>query len=381
VSSDRTPPLAFVSSVGDPRTEPPAAAGHHFVLAAVLVTEAQAATVRDGAAKLGLADPLARSEGGLRASLVAAAALPFRVYAVVIDKREMHAGTGLAHTSSATGVVSSLVHRKLFEAFPDLHVVSHERARAPFMEAFSQFVAEHHQSTLFDRPRVTFATPEAEPLVALADVVSRALSRAYEDTKHADLMALVRERAVLIDEWPVRYRAASGTGSLTDGDPSDDDLARYGIARAEEFLAKNETHADEGIRAQVVILKKLLYELRFGDPHGYVSSQALRDTLDAVGAPSGEQWLRSNVIAQLRDAGVLVASSPQGYKIPVAVADVSAFVAVTDTVVHPMLNRVARAREAVLLVTGGRVDVLAGDKLGLLRTAVDAIRGETTKPR
>lgn len=86
------------------------------------------------------------------------------------------------------------------------------------------------------------------------------------------------------------------------------------------------------------------------------------------------QWLRSTVIAQLRDAGVLISSSPQGYKVPVAIADVSDFVAVTDTVVHPMLNRIARARDAVLLVTQGRVDVLAGDRLSLLRAAVDAVR-------
>jgi hypothetical protein len=79
------------------------------------------------------------------------------------------------------------------------------------------------------------------------------------------------------------------------------------------------------------------------------------------------------VIAQLRDAGVLIASSPQGYKIPVAISDVSDFVAVTDSIDHPMLNRVARARDAVLLVTKGRVDVLSGEKLSLLRAAVEAI--------
>jgi hypothetical protein len=81
-----------------------------------------------------------------------------------------------------------------------------------------------------------------------------------------------------------------------------------------------------------------------------------------------------------RERGALRAppSSPQGYKVPIAIADVNDFVAVADTVAHPMLNRVARAREAVLLVTRGRVDVLAGDRLSLLRAAVDSIR--STKP-
>lgn len=118
--------------------------------------------------------------------------------------------------------------------------------------------------------------------------------------------------------------------------------------------------------------------MRFGNPHAYIPTQVLQETLEAVGYLRGVQWLRSTVIAQLRDAGVLISSSPQGYKVPIAIADVNDFVAVADTVAHPMLNRVARAREAVLLVTRGRVDVLAGDRLSLLRAAVDSIR--STKP-
>jgi hypothetical protein len=71
---------------------------------------------------------------------------------------------------------------------------------------------------------------------------------------------------------------------------------------------------------------------------------------------------------------VLIASSRHGYKIPIAITDIADFAAITDSVVHPMLNRIARARDAVLLVTEGDVDVLAGEKLGQLRAAVDAIR-------
>lgn len=197
--------------------------------------------------------------------------------------------------------------------------------------------------------------------------------------KGAELLAAIRkDHAILIDEWPVRYRPASGTGSLVAGDPADEELARYSIARAEQFLDEHEGKVDEVARAQVVILKNLLYEVRFGNPHAYIPTQVLQETLEAVGYLRGVQWLRSTVIAQLRDAGVLISSSPQGYKVPIAIADVNDFVAVADTVAHPMLNRVARAREAVLLVTRGRVDVLAGDRLSLLRAAVDSIR--STKP-
>lgn len=374
VTTDRKPPLTFVACHGEPHLDATLPfSGNHFILAAALVDEAAAADVRAAVSTL----PRGKSPDSVQSSLAALATQPYRYYAVVVDKRVMRPGSGLAYEGSFYKFLSALLSRKLFDAFPDLHVVADTFARETFMGDFARYLVENHRATLFDRPRVSFASAAEEPLVGLADLVAKALAITYEaeaDAEAATLLPMLREHAVLIDEWPVRYRTASGTGSLLAGDPSDDDLARYGIARAEDFLADHEDRIDEGSRAQVVILKKLLYEARFGDPRAYVPSQALRDTLDAVGAPSGEQWLRSNVIAHLRDAGVLVSSSPQGYKIPIAIADVSDFVAVTDTVVHPMLNRVARAREAVLLVTGGRVDVLAGERLELLRAAVDAIR-------
>lgn len=385
VLTARRSPLAFVSTYGAAHLDATLPfGGPYFVLAAVLIEANKADPLRRALEPHLAALPAAIESDELSRAIHLVSKLPFNLYAIVVDKREIRPGASITYDGAATKLLSGLLYRKLFDALPDLHVTARSEGTASFMEDFSRFLAENHRATLFDRPRVDFGAPASEPLLLLADTIARVLSRLYADGKTrgraADLFSVLRDRAVLVDEWPVRHRLATGTGAVVAGDPADDDLARYGLERAEEFLAANETRIDEEARAQVVILKKLLYEARFGDPHAYMSSQALRETLDAVGFPSGEQWLRSNVIARLRDAGVLVASSPQGYKIPVAIADIAAFVAVTDTVVHPMLNRVARAREAVLRVTKGRVDVLAGDDLDLLRHAVDAI-GNDARPR
>jgi hypothetical protein len=395
VTSERRPPLAFVDEYGQANLdadEPDV--GPHFILTAVLVDEAEAGAVRAAVEEVRArhfqtgelrSKRLAKNPARFRQVLEELAPLPFKFYAVVVDKREIHADSALAFKDSFYEFLSGLLYRKLFDAFPNLHVTADEFGREDFMEDFARYLVANHRDTLFDRPRVTFAASKNEPLVQLADVVCGALARTYDSTKTtertSELLGLIRaDHALLIDEWPVRYRAASGTGSIVAGDPADDDLARYSIARAERFIEEHEGRIEEGTRAQLVTLKKLLYELRFGDPRTYIPTQVLRETLEAVGESHSDQWLRSTVIAQLRDAGVLIASSPQGYKIPVAMGDVRDFVAVTDTVVHPMLNRVARAREAVLLITRGRVDVLAGDRFSQLRAAVDAIRSTDRKP-
>jgi hypothetical protein len=249
------------------------------------------------------------------------------------------------------------------------------------MESFARYLLEKHCETLFDRPRVTFANSRDEPLVQLADVICGALARTYDATKtdlrSAELLQLLRPRALMIEEWPVRYRAASGTGSLlAAADPGDDDVARFSVARAEDFLEAHEATLDRDRRAQVLALKKLLFELRFGDPNAYVAADALREVLVDFGEHRDEQWLRSTVIGRLRDAGVLIASTRVGgYKIPNSIQNINAFVALAEHVVPAMLQRVTRARDAVLLITSGRVDVLEGEHLDVLRRAVEAIPG------
>ena len=394
-TSAREPPFAFVDEYGQANLDTGKPdVGTHFVLTAVLVEPAEASAVRDGVESVRSnhcqtgelrSKKLAKNLDRFRRVLEDLNSLPFKFYSVVVDKREIRTDSGLTYKDSFYKFLGSLLYRKLFDAFPDLHVTADEFGREEFMEEFAKYLVVNHRDTLFDRPRVTFAASRDEPLVQLADIVCGTLARTYDMTKttekSGELLAIIRkDHAILIDEWPVRYRPASGTGQLVAGDPADEDLARYSIARAEEFIEQHERSVEGDARAQVVTLKRLLYELRFGDSRAYIPTEVLKETVEAVGESRSDQWLRSSVIAQLRDSGVLISSSPQGYKIPVVIADVGDFVEVTDTIVHPMLNRVARARDAVLLVTQGRVDVLEGDRLALLRAAVEAIRTSDRKP-
>jgi hypothetical protein len=382
VTSERRAPLAFVDEYGQANLDVDQPdVGSHFVLAAVLVEAGDAVGVRAAVDAVRAkhcqagelrSKRLAKNPTRFRAVLDDLNPIPFRFYAVVVDKREIHADSGLAFKDSFYKFLAGLLYRKLFNAFPDLHVTADEFGRDDFMDGFARYLIANHRDTLFDRPRVTFASSKDEPLVQLADIICGTLARTYDVTKTtektSELLSVIRsDHALLIDEWPVRYRAASGTGSLLPADPADDDIARYGVSQAEKFIEEHEGSIEEERRAQVLTLKRLLYEVRFADSHAYVATQVLHETLEATGEPRNDQWLRSKVIAQLRDSGVLIASSPQGYKIPISVADVSDFVAVTDTI-------------AVRLITQGRVDVLAGDKLRLLRSAVDSIKQVDSNP-
>jgi hypothetical protein len=50
--------------------------------------------------------------------------IPFKFYAVVIDKREIKPDSGLAYKESFHKFLGGLLYRKLFGAFQNLHVTA-----------------------------------------------------------------------------------------------------------------------------------------------------------------------------------------------------------------------------------------------------------------
>lgn len=71
---------------------------------------------------------------------------------------------------------------------------------------------------------------------------------------------------------------------------------------------------------------------------------------------------RLKIICKLRDAGVIIASSQRGYKIPTKESELYDFVDHGVQVVLPMLSRLKRCRDIVKLSTKGRLDLFDHDE-------------------
>jgi biotin operon repressor len=85
-----------------------------------------------------------------------------------------------------------------------------------------------------------------------------------------------------------------------------------------------------------------------------------------------ERNVRS-VVSALRDAGVVVGTSPKGYKLPVCERDMDRFARHTNTIVPPMLARVQRAREDLKLASLGQIDILDSPAFDRLRRLVESL--------
>lgn len=382
---------AFIDEYGNTNiATDKAGVSQYFIVAAVLVGEDNLAQARVGADEVRArffqtgemkSKKLGADRGRWARLLADLSGLPFHFYGLAVDKARLDPASGFQWKDSFYKNLCGRAYGKLMRAHRGLHVRADEHGRTEFMESFADYIRRNHQPDLFERGTFEFVNGKTEVFVQLADIIAGLLARAYDRDKLLpkahELLGIVRGNALLLDEWPPRYRMRSGSGELSVLDGPDERIARHSMDLAEEFVASNDDSRDEDVRARVAVLERLLFERRFGEGSRPVATAALLDNLRTRGfGEKGDNWLRRNVIARLRDRGLLITSSSHGYKLPERRADLVAFVRHAESVCVPMINRVRSACDITKLATAGDVDVLSDEELATVRKMADVIEND-----
>ena len=69
------------------------------------------------------------------------------------------------------------------------------------------------------------------------------------------------------------------------------------------------------------------------------------------------QQFRMKIIAKIRDNGVIIASSPNGYKLPASIAEVCDFINHGRNVILPMLSRLKICNETIRVATNNKINL------------------------
>ena len=110
-----------------------------------------------------------------------------------------------------------------------------------------------------------------------------------------------------------------------------------------------------------------------------VGTEELKGQLKLAGYGTiQDQAFRKNIIGNLRDEGVIIASSSKGYKIPATKAELYDFVNRDAGIVLPMFSRLRKCRDLIKLGTFGEVDLLAEPEYKQLRKCIEALENEWT---
>ena len=299
-----------------------------------------------------------------------------KTYSLIVDKRELDRESGLAYRRSFYKYISRRLYDRLVRAFENVDLVADEFGTAEFMATFPEYLHRQLVPDLFSKRTFKFASSSDEVLLQVADVVSGSFARAFDPDKlserSAEILALLGQQSIGIAAWPPRSLPAINPAISPSVEAKHDELVREHCRRqAQLFLEGVDRDQPDG-RLQAEVVEYLLFQAEFFDDRAFIPTQRLIEYLEGqLRQEVSAYHLRTVAIAPLRDAGVIIASSAKGYKLPVSEADLAQFVMHANTIVPPMLSRLRRAREALLLASLGDLDILGVTEFSLLRQLVD----------
>lgn len=278
--------------------------------------------------------------------------LDARFELLVIKKERLAEDGGFRFKKSMYKYCQRRLFQKIYRGFDNIGVVVDSFGDREFRTGFGKYIDEHYQPTLFSSKGLTFATPTEQPLLQLSDFVAGTVRRYFNRDDDPSAFSILKSIINNLEVWP----RVVDDESVTSPDEELDTLVRNHCAHvAEEYLASNR----DPVLSEAV--EFLLYSSAT-DNAGFIFGDLILEHLQEMGLVGHERdkgWLRQSVIAPLRENGVLIAASREGYKIPENLDDLDHFVKFVSNKTIKYLDRVVMMRDSIYYGTKLQHDMLA----------------------
>lgn len=286
--------------------------------------------------------------------------LDFKVYSIVIDKREILETSGLVYKKTFYKFLNDKLHSELRKAYPNLVIFSDKTGRKEYMDSFRQYVFKHTQMSMFEYFNFSFEDSKDSVLIQLADFICGTIWHLHEESKlhsmQRDFLAVFKNQIYRIDEWPKNF--IKKIQKKNNSNELDELIAQTSLRQANSFIEKNDNTDYPQLLEQLAVIKYLKFIFLNWDRYGYVYTEEIINSLSSLlGKKIERHYLRTNIIAKLRDAGVIIASSRKGYKIPATVSELLEFTEHANNNVTPMLNRMKKCRDIIRMATMDKLDI------------------------
>ncbi|MEH6904788.1 DUF3800 domain-containing protein [Neobacillus drentensis] len=302
--------------------------------------------------------------------------LPFNIYAYVVDKRKIREDSGITFEKTFIKFMNRLVYDDLNRTFDQLDLVLREQGTKEFMTEFKTYISERSVPDLFNYSTFGFNQSKSEILLQLANFIAGTIANGYDQTQTSEHYPLfnkiIKKKIIAINLWPQNYNNyLDDYISRNQDSPFDEVIFKQSVNLTLQYLEKNKKSEDADEKIRVDLLKFLLFNLR-ENPNEYVFTQEILDNLNAIRVNKiNQHYFRSNIVSKLRDSGLLIASSNKGYKLPVCLTDLYDFVHLSSLTIHPMIQRISKCRNQILLATNHEIDILEHNEYEYLKKIIE----------
>ncbi|WP_397459077.1 DUF3800 domain-containing protein [Pseudomonas asplenii] len=348
-----------------------------FIVCSILVTEkdlgaayAQAEALRKRHFQTGeiKSSNLKAKDSDRRARILnELAELPLKLYFTVVDKSRVHKDGGLRFKTSFIKYVNSLLYERLFSTCRNLQVTVDEHGGLEFQKSLRSYVVDRFVDDLFgDESAFHTKSSKDDVLIQVADFFAGSVAQIYEEKASEDAQQaykkILRSLTLGLLEWPPKYQPFLPPPTDESG-YADYEIHQEALRQADRFSERIGEHPDEDERLQLSILRFLRFQSEFVTKDYVLTTEIITHLKDSGFGDVNGQRVRSNGVAKLRDADVIITSAAKGYKIPQTRSDINEFLERASGIVVPLLERVKKAREVYRLSSRGEYDIVAAANL------------------
>lgn len=300
----------------------------------------------------------------------------FSVYAVVIDKRKLF-GEGFKFKQSFYKFLNGILYKELYRTFPQLELKVDEHGGNDFMRSFKKYVEKNHIRNLFTGSEFNIKKSHNDLGVQLADFMAGTLGYIFDENKKSDKSSefaeILSDKLISINQFPKEYKSEEFNEKETFNE-YDDTIATLGLNRVFDYIDKTTGNSQDNLD-RLNFAKLLLLYHQSNHPKKYTTSAEFIKHLNVNRQKDlSKEQFSSKIIGHLRDNGLLIASSRDGYKIPTSAHDMKKFIKHGKSIVFPILRRIEECRNAILLATTNEYDILNEKEFEKLKELINNVR-------
>ncbi|MEH7095551.1 DUF3800 domain-containing protein [Neobacillus vireti] len=302
--------------------------------------------------------------------------LPFSIYAYVIDKRKIREDHAILYRVPFLKYLNRQIYDDLNRTFEQLDFAAEEQESKLFIRSFNHYMKTRSIPDLFNYSTFGFNQTRSENIPQLANLITRILATGYERTIYSDhyrsFSKIFKSKIAAVNLLPQDYKNfLFDYPSEHHHSKSDEIIIKQAVNLTYKYIEKYRKSEDEDERLRLDFLKFLLFNLK-ENPDEYVYTEEILDNLNAIrDVKLNPHNFRSNIVSKLRDSGLLIASSNKGYKLPVCLNDLYDFVNLSSLTIHPMIQRIGKCRDQILLATNNEIDILEQKEYDYLKKIID----------
>lgn len=380
--------LAFADEFGNNSFDFPTQ-GTHFIVASVIIprdkkaeVEQQIEVIRKKYFQTGemKSKGIGKNNNRRKQILSEILKVDFAIYALVVDKKKLE-GEGFKYKKSFYKFLNGILYKELFKVYPNLHLAVDEHGENKFMAEFKSYVEKNHKPNLFSGSEFGFMASPDSILIQLADIIAGTLGRCFDESKKDEcsnqFLELLKPKLTSINHFP------RDKGSLihipeNTNHSHNEKIVSLGRNLSYQFLDEIRSNNTTDYIDQVNCVKLLLLYLNNFGSDNYITTKEIIKHLQVNREDKlNEEYFRTNIIAKLRDKGLLIASSNKrgkkgGYKLPTTADDLLDFIDHGNSMIIPMLSRIKKCRDTIKMATQNELDLLDSDVYKELKRILDS---------